>query len=171
MPPKLKQRQIAAVPQTHVVKPTIMRIQTSGSEFSRFAILIHADLCRAVFKFPLELFLEVFSYLADHRRFIRENYCGREPRVRIGRKDAERSVVTRRLTMTCWPLRNLLLPLLWTDVEGCTPHSPYNYNTKRGGLGSSPYAQCVYLASTPAIATYVRYVRFYLLRSNVVYEQ
>jgi hypothetical protein len=99
----------------------------------------------------------VFSYLTDHRRFIRENYYGRELHVIMEAKDAERSVVTRRLTMTCWPLRNLLLPLLWTDVEGCISHSHYNYEARGGGLGFSVYAQCVYLALNPAIAAYVQY--------------
>ena len=170
MPPKLGQRRTTG-PRTRAVQPRSTITQTSGSGYSAPASLTPTDLCRAVCKFPLELFLEVFSYLADHRRFIRENYYGRVLSLRIERKHAERSVVIRKLTMTCWPLRNLLLPLLWVDVEGCISHSPYDHNTKRGGLGSSPYAQCVYLASTPAIATYVRYVRFYLLRSNVVYEQ
>ena len=61
--------------------------------------------------------------------------------------------------MTCWPLRNLLLPLLWADAEGCI--SLYDYTT-RGGSGYL-YAQCVYLISNPAIAVYVQSVLSLLL--------
>jgi len=154
-----------------VVQPRSAIIQTSASEYSGPAILIHADLCYTVFKFPLELFLEVFSYLADHRCFIRENYYGRDSGVRIESKHAERSAVILRLTMTCWPLRNLLLPLRWTDVEGCISHSRYDYITMSGGFGSNPYAQCAHLVLTPSIAAYVQCVRSCLLRLNVVDEQ
>ena len=171
MPPKPEQRQMAVVSQTRAVQPRSTRIQRSGSEYSGTSTLIHADLRYTVFKFPLELFLEVFSYLADHRRFIRENYYGRRSGVGIGRQHAERSVVIRRLTMTCWPLRNLLLPLLWADAEGCIPHTRYDYNTKKGGWGSNPYLQCGYLATTPAIAAYVQCVRSCLLQLNLVHKQ
>ena len=61
--------------------------------------------------------------------------------------------------MTCWPLRVLLLPFLWTDAEGCISHIPYDHGTKRGGEASHLYAQCVYLSSNPAIAAYVQYAR------------
>ena len=62
--------------------------------------------------------------------------------------------------MTCWPLRNLLLPLLWEDVEGCISHIYYNPDTGEGGEGSHLHAQCIYLCLNPEVATYVRYVRF-----------
>ena len=117
------------------------------------------DLCCAVFRLPLELFLEILSYFSDHRRFIRENFYGRELFVYMERKHAERSIVIRRLTMTCWPLRNLFLPLLWVDAEGCISHTPYHYKTKSGGVGSSLYAQCVYLFMNPAIAAFVQSVQ------------
>ena len=89
------------------------------------------DLC-TVFKLPLELFFEILSYFVDHQRFIRENYRGRQLYMGIERKHAERLIVIRKLTMTCWPLRSLLLPLLWTDVEGCISHFSYNYEAERG---------------------------------------
>jgi len=127
------------------------------------AVLTHANLRCTVFKLPLETLLNIFSYFAHHRDFIRENYYGRRSYVWIERGDAERSVVIRRLTMTCWLLRNGLLPLLWTDVEGCISHSDYSYAYKRGILGSSPYAQCAYLASNRAIAAHVQCVRSCLL--------
>lgn len=114
------------------------------------------DLCWIGFRLPLELFLEIFSYLSDHRRFIREHYYGRDMYAYIKRENVERSIFIRRLTMTCWPLRNLLLPLLWTDPEGCIPHIPYNHETKSGGEGSHLYAQCVYLPSNPAVAANVQ---------------
>ena len=116
------------------------------------------DLCCTVFWFPLELFLEIFSYLADHRQFIRENFYGKKLRARVEREHAERSIVIRRLTMTCWPLRNMLLPLLWADAEGCVSHTSYDYWTHTGGSGYSLYAQCVYLISNPTIAAYVQFV-------------
>ena len=118
------------------------------------------DFCSTVFRLPLELFLEIFSYLTDHRCFIRENYYGRDTRVNVRRGVAARSITIRRLTMTCWPLRNLLLPLLWVDVEGFIAHFYYDPDTRQGGEGSHLYAQCVYLRLNPEIATYVRYVRF-----------
>jgi hypothetical protein len=67
--------------------------------------------------------------------------------------------------MACWPLRNLLLPLLWVDVEGCISHIHYNHDTGEGGEGSHLHAQCIYLCLNPEVATYVRYVRF--LRSGL----
>jgi hypothetical protein len=127
------------------------------------------DLC-AVFRLPLELFLEIFSYFVDHRRFIRENYRGRNLYVNIERKHAERSIVIRRLTMTCWPLRNLLLPFLWADAEGCISHTWYDYKTRSGGSGSNLYAECVYLSLNPTIATYVRSVGFLLRRFTAAHE-
>ena len=119
------------------------------------------DLC-TVFKLPLELFFEILSYSIDHQRFIRENYRGRQLYMGIERKHAERLIVIRKLTMTCWPLRSLLLPLLWTDVEGCISHTRYNCETGTGGPGSSLYAQCNYLFLNPAIAAYVQSVGFLL---------
>ena len=75
----------------------------------------------------------------------------------------ERSTAIRKLTMTCWALRNALLPLLWKETEGCVVEPPYNvYETKKTyGL----YDQCTYLLSNPTIAAYVQWVEFYL-RSN-----
>ena len=159
------------VPRTRTVQPRNTIIQTSGSKPSYSAAsLIYVDPYCTVFKFPLEVFFEVFSYLSDHRHFIRENFYGGESRVWAERKHAERSVVIRRITMTCWPLRNRLLPLLWTDVEGCIWHTRFNNETKSGGLAANPYAQCAYLDSTPAIAAHVRCVCSCLLQLDLFYK-
>ena len=61
--------------------------------------------------------------------------------------------------------------VLWTDVEGCVSHFSYHHEVKGGKFSSSPYAQCVYLASNQAIAACVQYVRSRLLRMNVVHKQ
>ena len=112
-----------------------------------------------VFSLPLELFHEIFSYLADHRNYILERFHGRETLGLMGIEHVERSTTIRNLTMTCWSLRNRLLPLLWTDVEGCIRRIP-----RRGELNPPHhlYAQCTYLLSNPAIATYVQSVRSFL---------
>lgn len=127
------------------------------------------DLC-IVFGLPLELFLEIFSYFSDHRRFIRENYYGRQLYVDIETKHAEQLIIIRRLTMTCWPLRNLLLPLLWADVEGFISYTRYDYETRSGGPGSNLYAQCIYLLVNPAIAAYVRFVWLLLRQFTAAHE-
>ena len=110
------------------------------------------DLHLIVLKFPLELFLEIFSYLNDHRDFIKGTYHVGFTAQRMERKDVERSTVIRNLTMTCWPLRNVLLPVLWKDAEGCAllpAGRKFAY-----GL----YAQCEYLLSNPAVAVHVQCV-------------
>ena len=55
--------------------------------------------------------------------------------------------------MTCWAMRNILLPVLWKDVEGCAVPYPSGLNYTYG-----LYDQCVYLLSNPTIATHVQYV-------------
>ena len=65
--------------------------------------------------------------------------------------------------MTCWPMRNLFLPLLWVDAEGCVSHARFDCETRTGGSGYSLYAQCDYLISNSAIAAYVQSVRFLFL--------
>lgn len=66
--------------------------------------------------------------------------------------------------MTCWALRNALLPVLWKNAEGCVvssrPHGSYTY-----GL----YAQCEYLLSNPTVATYVQCVGPHL-QSNTAHD-
>jgi len=124
----------------------------------------------AVFTLPLELFLEIFAYFADHRRFIRENYCGRQLYVDIDRTHAERLIAIRRLTMTCWTLRNKLLPFLWANAEGCISYTHYDYVTRKGGSGWNLYAQCGYLSQNREIAAYVQSVGFLLQRFTVAHE-
>ncbi|KAF9782926.1 hypothetical protein BJ322DRAFT_182478 [Thelephora terrestris] len=111
---------------------------------------------RMLLSLPLELILEILSYFTDHRSFIRENYNGRGMYALMGKEHAERSIIIRRLTMTCRPLRNRLLPLLWADTEGCVSHTSYDYTTGTGGGGLRLYAQCIYLSKHRAIAAHVR---------------
>ena len=68
--------------------------------------------------------------------------------------NVERSTVIRKLTMTCWVLRDILLPVLWKDTEGCVVKPPTHNSPIRETYGL--YAQCVYLLSNPAIAACVR---------------
>jgi hypothetical protein len=127
------------------------------------------DLGCTVFRLPLELLLEILSYFADHRRFIRENLYGRELPMQIERKHAERSIVIRGLTMTCWLMRNLFLPILWTDAEAFIPYIRYDHRTGTGGLGSSLRAQCDYLSLNPEIASYVQSVKSLILQFTVAH--
>ena len=110
------------------------------------------------------MFLEIFSYLSDHRHFICVNFEGRAGSnyVFIGKEHAEQSIVIRRLTMTCWQFRDMLIPLLWTNVEACVRHTHYDPNTGSGGVGSSLYAKCLYLSLNRAIAAHVRFVRLFI---------
>ena len=63
--------------------------------------------------------------------------------------------------MTCWQLRDMLIPLLWTDVEACVRHTHYNPYTGSGGVGSSLYAKCLYLSLNRTTAAHVRRVRLF----------
>ena len=117
-----------------------------------------SDLGCTVFKLPVELFPEIFSHLDDHRRFIRATVGDTGGIVHgVGMKThhAERSTAIRKLTMTCWPLRNTLIPTLWRNTEGCVVESvPNDDGQARKSYGL--YAQCTYLLSNPTIAAYVR---------------
>jgi len=160
MHPTFEHRQAAGGQQRSV------RIQTSGSGYqipeNTFRVVDFC--CFTVFKLPLELFLEILSYFSDHRQFIRENFYGRELGAEIKKEHAERLTVIRRLTMTCWPLRNLLLPFLWAHSEGCISPTYRHYTeTRTRSLGHNLYVQCVYLISNPAIAAYVQSVLSLLL--------
>ena len=59
----------------------------------------------------------------------------------------------RKLTMTCWHLRNTLFPLLWKCVEGCNVLGR-NPTLLDNGL----YHQCSYLVSNPTIGACVQCV-------------
>ena len=72
--------------------------------------------------------------------------------MRVG--DVERSTVIRKLTMTCWTLRDVLLPILWRHVEGCVVESTSKRGRTRKTYGL--YPQCVCLLSDPKIAAYVQ---------------
>ena len=76
----------------------------------------------------------------------------------------ERLTVIRKITMTCWHLRNMLFPLLWEHVEGCdvfasrqAVHPDYVSNQLvllKNGL----HDQCSYLVHNPIVGAYVRHV-------------
>ena len=119
------------------------------------------DLGRTVFKFPVELFLEIFSYFHDHRRYICDTTGNTGLFDMIMRtQHVERSTVIRKLTMTCWALRNTLLPVLWKNTEGCVVKQPRGVNPPFSmneiGTTYGLYAQCIYLLSNPTIAAYVQ---------------
>ena len=74
----------------------------------------------------------------------------------------ERLTAIRKLTMTCWHLRNMLLPLLWEYVEGCNllGHRPSRHHHAGSDqmvpLQNGLYAQCLYLIRNPTICAYVQ---------------
>jgi len=70
----------------------------------------------------------------------------------------ERLTAIRKLTMTCWHLRNMLFPLLWEYVEGCNLCDPHLRSDQMVPLKNSLYAQCSYLIHNPTICPYVEYV-------------
>ena len=112
-----------------------------------------------VIKLPVELLFEILSYFDDHQRYIRNlcNYGAGNYGTPMRPEHVERSTVTRKLTMTCWALRDILLPVLWRNTEGCVvklPSDGGHVNGKTYGL----YAQCVYLLSNSTIAAYVKWV-------------
>lgn len=107
-----------------------------------------------VFKLPAELLFEIFSHFGDHRQTIR-NTCGKSwSGLGMIPQSVERSTVIRKLTMTCWALRNTLLPILWRNTEGCAVLQPSASNRARKVCGL--YPQCIYLLSNPTVASYVR---------------
>ena len=116
-----------------------------------------SDPDRTVFKLPIELFFEIFSHFYDHLRYIHDTpgagigFYG----VALKAYHVERSTIIRKLTMTCWALRDTLLPVLWRNVEGCVVESTSDddgESKKTYGL----YAQCVYILSNPTIAAHIR---------------
>ena len=71
----------------------------------------------------------------------------------------KRLTVTRELTMTCWHLRNILLPLFWEYVEGCNMlgHRPSRHDHAGSDqivpLQNGLYAQGLH---NPTICAYVQ---------------
>ena len=129
----------------------------SGSRLFLFFQLASDSARLTVFRLPAELLFEIFSYFNDHLDYIRD-FCGDGGRhgTTMWKEHVERLTVIRKLTMTCRALRDALLPVLWKNTEGCVvrPSPPGNYTGVTYGL----YAQCIYLASNPTVAAYVRWV-------------
>ena len=76
----------------------------------------------------------------------------------------ERLTAIRKLTMTCWHLRNTLFPLLWEHVEGCNVFGRRPAPRRLGSdqmvpLKNGLYAQCLYLVRNPTIGAHVKYVQ------------
>ena len=140
-------------------------MQTSGSEYSPPRspsiplIVIHRR--TAVFRLPAELIIDILSHYEDPRRNILREKSSRGSGVLLA-EHVERSTAIRKLTMTCWHLRNMLFPLLWEHLEGCTlfNHIPHydNHWVKRDTLNNGLHAQCSYLIRNPTICPYVEYV-------------
>lgn len=99
------------------------------------------------------MLLEIFSYLNDHREFIQWGDPGGFHEQVMEREHVERSTAIRNFTMACRLLRDVLLPVLWNDVEGCTV-----IDYPRDGYTNGLYAQCEYLLSNPIVAAYVQCV-------------
>ena len=162
-PMSIKRVSTMAAPSTHVTSQRAEQVQTSGSGFSGSLFFQPApNLDCTVFKFPVELFFEIFSHLCDHRHYIHATSDERHELtwwVEMKTHDVERSTVIRKLTMTCWALRNALLPILWKNTEGCVVESRVSEDgDEEPGKTYGLYAQCVYLLSNPTIAAYVQLV-------------
>ena len=125
-----------------------------------------SNVIRVVVRLPDELVLEVLSYFRDPHREILRAKNGPTSHLTLDPKCVERLTITRRLTMTCWYLRNRLFPILWKYVEGCNftprnrpPRAWYGPVPSESGL----YPQCLYLLLNPSVSVYVQYVGFHVL--------
>ena len=147
-----------AVPRTHGVRPRCL--QTSGSEHStpyNICTQIVSDAICIVFRIPAEFMAEILIYFGDPHRNILFERVDEGTGLYLHPEKIERLTIIRKLTMTCWHLRNNLLPLLWKHVEGCNIHycgPVYRRCPVYNGL----YAQCAYLILNPTIGTYVQCV-------------
>ena len=72
----------------------------------------------------------------------------------MSRRHVERLTVIRKLTMTCWTLRETLLPALWEKTVGCVVRPPSGDG--RTGVTYGLYAQCGYLLANPTVADHVQ---------------
>jgi len=141
MPPDPRQAIIPTSPCTYGVKPR--HIQTSG-----------------IFRLPAELITKILDHFEDSHRKVLLGKSWVFPVA--GTIFVERLTAIRRLTMTCWHLRNEFLPILWEYVEGCNliPRhlslcvflQPNWGSLVTNGL----YPQCSYLLLNPTICAYVQ---------------
>ena len=158
MSPEPRQTKVSVTLQTYGVNPR--HAQTSGSECSGFhnphSYSSPLTVTLAVFRLPFELIVNILSCFGDpHHNILlsRGRFRAAFP------EHVKWLTVTRKLTMTCWHLRNTLFPLLWKYVEGChlyyKSHPAYSPND---GL----YHQCMYLALNPVVGAYVQYVPYWV---------
>jgi len=118
-----------------------------------------------VFGLPAELIVGILSHSGDpHRNIRHERFCQGDGTPVL--EHVERLTAIRKLTMTCWHLRNMLFPLLWEYVEGCNLFGRPTIH-RRPGLEMVPlrnglYDQCSYLIHNPTICPYAQYVHSYI---------
>ena len=117
-----------------------------------------SDTTRTVFRLPVELIVEIITYFEDPHHNILSAKTVRGARRPLDPEDVERLTVIRKLTMTCWHLRNKLFPFLWECVEGCDVVR-YRPAHRRCTVGNGLYSQCAYLILNPTIGAYVQCVR------------
>lgn len=118
---------------------------------------------RTVFRLPAELIVETLAYFGDPRRNILSTRKSQGVGAVLDPSNVERLTAIRKLTMTCWHLRNMLFPLLWEYVEGCniTLRNPVLQRRMWDPMvsaGNGLYPQCTYLILNPIIGAYVRCV-------------
>ena len=131
------------------------RAEVSPLFLSRFV----SDTNRTVFRIPAELIFEILTYFGDPRRNILSINRVRESSEPLHPSYIERLTVMRKLTMTCWHLRNMLFPLLWKYVEGRNvSRGTGGFMRPRPRLTNGLYAQCAYLILNPTIGAYVQCV-------------
>ena len=105
-------------------------------------------MARIVFRLPIELIIEILACFGDPRHNILYLKTARGARVVLDPGRVERLTAIRVLTMTCWHLRNMLLPLLWKYVEGCNVSYRHHQTLVRDPVilaGNGLYAQYAYL--------------------------
>ena len=164
VPPMLGQEDFTAGPRTYGVEPRC--VQTSGGEYSSSKPPIPLTTVQhgSVFRLPTELIVEILSNFRDPHRNTRRARSHRGSRISV-LEHMERLTVIRKLTMTCWHLRNMLFPLLWEYVEGCDvfvprPVHPNSTSNQMVPLKRGLDDQCSYLAHNPTVGAYVQHVYF-----------
>lgn len=133
-------------------------------------ISIPIDTTSAVFRLPVEVILDILAHFEDtHRKICPAGRILSLDLPNLYPEHVERSTVMRRLTMTCWHLRNVLFPLLWKYMEGRTRFSSHRapFKWSRRSPHNGLYAQCSYLLLNPTVGFYVQCVKLGSLASAI----